>query len=272
MEKTRSTGQGKGKKMKTSRKPLEKLGTVSDYHGFRMHDFELDGCKCKIVEPKTPRPGKQWVWKAEFFEAFPKFELEMLARGFYLAFMSVGNTFGCPNAMKHFDVFYKELYENYGFAERVILLGLSRGGLYIYNWGSRNLDKVACVYGDNAVCDFRSWPAGRGTGIGSKDDWAKLIRDYEFKNEAEALAWTGNPVDNLRPFIKAGIPLVHTAGVDDTVVPSTENIDVLEKNYRGLGGGKLKVFRHPGGHHPHGLEDPAPLIEHILNVGIGLKP
>ena len=57
--------------------------------------------------------------------------------------------------------------------------------------------------------------------------------------------------------------LIHAARTEDTVVPIAENTDIVEKRYKELGG-SIKVFRHPGGHHPHGLDDPAPLIDYIL--------
>ncbi len=240
-------------------------GTVSDYSGYRLHTFQCDGCECRIVSPKRAVPGRRWIWKAEFFTAFPKFELEMLRRGWYVAYITVGNTFGCPSAMKHWDVFYRELTEHYGFDPKPVLLGLSRGGLYIYNWAAKNTDKVGAIYADNAVCDFKSWPGGKGHGDGSPEDWVKLIHDYGFRNEAEALAFRGNPIDEVEPIIRAGIPLIHAAGTDDTTVPCDENTDVMEKRVLSLCG-TIKIFRHPGGHHPHGLEDPTPLIEYLLGA------
>ena len=245
--------------------PLLGTETTGSYAGYPMYEFTIDGCPCKIVVPPKPLPGRQWVWKSEFFEAFPKFELAMVERGYYLVFMSVGNTFGCPSAMRHFDEFYRHLVEERGFHRRAVLLGLSRGGLYCYNWAAGNTDKVACIYADNAVCDFKSWPGGKGVGPGSPDDWAKLQKDYGFTSEAEALAWKFNPVDNLAPLAKAGIPLIHATRTEDTVVSATENTDVLERNYRALGG-SIKVFRHHGDHHPHGLDDPTPLIEYLESV------
>lgn len=235
---------------------------VNTYHGFVRHDFQLGENPVTIIEPRNPLPGRRWVWKAEFFTAFPTFDLAMLERGWWLAYMNVGNTFGCPSAMDRFDAFHEEMTGKYGFHPRPVLEGLSRGGLYVYNWTARNPDKVACLYADNAVCDFKSWPGGKGIGPGSPDDWSKLLIDYGFSSEEEALAYAGNPVDNLEPLARAGVPVIHAAATEDEAVPISENTDVVEKRYRQLGG-EIKVIRHPGGHHPHGLEDPTPIIEYV---------
>jgi Zn-dependent M28 family amino/carboxypeptidase len=73
---------------------LTGVDCIEKYFSCEMHEFAVDNCPCKVVVPANPLPGRPWIWKAEFFSAFPKFELEMLSRGFYLGFMSVGNTFG----------------------------------------------------------------------------------------------------------------------------------------------------------------------------------
>ena len=242
-------------------------GIVEDYHGYRLHRFEVDGLEAIVVEPKTAKPGRKWVWKAEFFSAFPKFELAMLERGFYLAFLNVGNTFGCPSAMTHFDEFHKTLTEEYSFSTHPIMLGLSRGGLYIYNWAVKNPDKVSCIYADNAVCDFKSWPGGKGDAPGSPKDWNKLLQDYNFASEEEASNYPNNPIDNLEVLAKAGIPLIHTSATEDEIVPISENTDILEARYKALGG-NIKVIRHPGKHHPHGLENPEPVINFINKFGV----
>jgi pimeloyl-ACP methyl ester carboxylesterase len=234
---------------------------ISPYSGYTMHEFDFGGCPCIVVEPANPIPGKRWVWKAEFFTAFPKFELEMLRRGWYLCFMSVGNTFGCPDAMQKFNTFYDFLTKVHGFHSRPVLLGLSRGGLYVYNWACANPEKTGCVYADNPVCDFKSWPGGKGIGPGSPDDWTKLLADYHFADEAEALAYP-QPIDNVGILLQAGVPLVHAARTEDEIVPIAENTDVMEARVKALGG-SLKVFRHPGNHHPHGLDDPAPMADWI---------
>ena len=132
---------------------------------------------------------------------------------------------------------------------------MSRGGLIIYNWAASNPGKVAAIYGDAPVCDFKSWPAGRGIGKGSLGTWKQCLAAYGF-TEAEAVAYKGNPIDRLAPLAKAGIPILHVVGDADKVVPITENSDLIEKRYKVLGG-KIHVIHKPGvGHHPTQPERP----------------
>lgn len=238
-------------------------GEISDtWRGYKRHLITIDGCNAWIVEPTTALPGNPWSWCLEFPEAFTdRIGVPMLLeKGFHHLHIDVGNTFGCPDALRHFDALYAAVIAK-GLASKGILIGISRGGLYAYNWASRNPDKVACIYGDAPVCDFKSWPAGKGIGKGSPSDWQALLQCYGFNDEAEALAWPHNPIDSLEPLAKAGIPLVHVVGDVDEIVPVTENTDVLEARYKALGG-NITVFHRPeAGHHPHGLDAPTPVVE-----------
>jgi hypothetical protein len=54
-------------------------------------------------------------------------------------------------------------------------------------------------------------------------------------------------------------------GDADEVVPVAENTAILEERYNKLGG-KIRVIHKPGiGHHPHSLQDPAPIVDFILS-------
>jgi pimeloyl-ACP methyl ester carboxylesterase len=183
---------------------------------------------------------------------------KLVADGFYYVHMSVGNTFGCPTAQAHLDAFYRHITAK-GLNAKGTLIGVSRGGLYAYRFAVAHPERVVCIYGDAPVCDFKSWPGGKGKGKGSAGDWKSLLTCYGFKDEAEALAYTGNPVDTLAPLAKAGIPLIHVVGDADDVVPVAENTALVQQRYKALGG-TIDVFHKPGcGHHPHGLDDPAPV-------------
>jgi hypothetical protein len=244
--------------------PPDFPGKTGDYHGFVQHEFTVDGCRAIVVSPKQEARHRPWIWRAEFFDHRPELDLALLNKGFFLTFIEVGNTFGCPSAMKHWDAFYRELTHTYGFYKKPVLEGLSRGGLYIYNWAAANPKSVGVLYGDNPVLDFKSWPGGKGKGPGSAPDWQKLINDYGFANEAEAMAYTKNPVDNLTAIAKAHIPIIHCAGDADEVVPYEENTVLLKERYEKLGGKIEVIVKHGYKHHPHGLDDPTPLVDFIF--------
>jgi pimeloyl-ACP methyl ester carboxylesterase len=243
-------------------------GRKSDWQGFDRYDFEVNGKSAIVVVPKQALPGRPWAWRGEFFGAFANADAELVAKGFHLAYLSVPDLFGSPEAVEHWDGFYKELTTKCGLAKRVALIGLSRGGLYCYNWAVVNSEKVACIYADAAVCDFKSWPGGKpkhlGKGDGSAVEWTKLLKAYSFNSDAEAIAYRGNPVDKLKPLADAHVPLLHVYGEADTVVPWDENTGVVAERYKQLGGSIMLIAKPGVGHHPHGLSDPSPIVEFIF--------
>jgi pimeloyl-ACP methyl ester carboxylesterase len=114
------------------------------------------------------------------------------------------------------------------------------------------------------VCDFKSWPGGKGKGKGSPGDWKACLAAYGFADEAAALAYQGNPIDALAPLAKAGVALIHVVGDADDVVPPAENAAIVEQRYRALGGTIEVIHKPTCGHHPHGLDDPQPVVDFIL--------
>ena len=57
------------------------------WNGFRRLDFTFEGRDAILVFPETPNEKKNWLLKTEYFGAFPAFEVEMLGRGWHLAFI-----------------------------------------------------------------------------------------------------------------------------------------------------------------------------------------
>lgn len=243
--------------------PATLAGKISEWHGFTRHDFPVDGRNVTVVSPKEAAAGKPWVWHGEFFGHKPAPDVALLKQGFHIVYMSVPDMLGSPTAVKHWNACYEALTTKHGFAKKAALVGLSRGGLYCYNWAAANPDKVACIYADAPVCDFKSWPGGKGKGPGDKHNWKLVIERYGFKNEAEALAYDKNPIDNLAPLAKAKVSLLHVYGDADEVVPWDENTGIVAERYRELGG-DITLIAKPGvKHHPHGLDDPTPIVEFI---------
>ena len=247
--------------------PLHKLlkswGTRTTWEGYACYEGQVTKRACKLVLPDVPDPRQRWAWRAEFFGAFTGVDLELVRRGFALAYMDVTDLYGSPAAVEHWDAFYHWATGKLGLHPRPALIGLSRGGLMVYNWAARHPDQTGCIYGDAPVMDFKSWPGGKGSSAGSAEDWQKCLSAYGL-SEPEALAYPLNPIDNLAPLAKLRVPLIHVCGTADEAVPVAENTAIAASCYSDLGGEMTVILKGGGGHHPHGLEIPTPVVEFIL--------
>lgn len=235
-------------------------GEPSDWKGFAKHDFEVDGRKCYVVAPKHAAPGNPWVWRARFPGYHAEADLILLQRGFHIAHMNTNGMLGSDAALDHWDTFYDTLAEKHGFARRVALEGVSRGGLFVYRWAARHPERVACIYADTPVLDFKSWPGGFADGMGDQKTWQNLLKQYGL-TEAQAKAWDKNPIDTaiLEPIAKAKVPILHIVSTNDKVVPPKENTNVLAKRYRKLGG-SIDIIEVQGTRlHGHHFDHPDPV-------------
>jgi pimeloyl-ACP methyl ester carboxylesterase len=238
---------------------------VSEWQGHARADFALpdDGAKCSVIAPKKAAEGSPWIWRARFFGHQPALDVGLLKAGWHVCYCDISNLYGSPKAVARWDKFHALATTKLGLAPKPVLEGMSRGGLIIFNWASANPDKVRAIYGDNPVCNFVSWPGGKN-GKRSDGDWKRCLAAYGI-DEADA-ATTRQPRDEatLKPIAAAKIPVFLVLGEADKVVPVAENADPLAATYKNLGG-PVRVWRKPGlGHHPHGLDPVAPLLEAIL--------
>ena len=116
-------------------------------------DVSIKGGKrrCVVVVPKKAAPGNPWSWRGCYWNHQPQTEVELLRRGFHIAFVA-------PDPVgqgKAWDLWYKFLTEKHGLAKKSAFVGMSKGGVNEFNWGGANPDKVACIYADNpAVYDY----------------------------------------------------------------------------------------------------------------------
>lgn len=210
-------------------------GQSDKWHGFDRQLFTFNGREAWIVNPSQSKVGNPWIWRAHFPNWHTDLDSILLTRGFHVVYVNTNDMFGSPAAMQVWDLFYDYLVATKQFSKKVALEGVSRGGLYVYNWAKRNPLKVACIYAEAPVLDFKSWPGGKGTGKGSPDDWKGVLSSYGF-TEAEAMAYANNPIDHLEGLAACKVPVLHAIGLNDKIVPPAENTFVLVKNYTALGG------------------------------------
>ncbi|MBB2148867.1 GDSL-type esterase/lipase family protein [Pedobacter gandavensis] len=237
----------------------------SSFYGYEELSFSFKGREALIVSPKLVAKGMPWVWRARFFGHEPQTDIALLERGFHVVYCDVAELFGNAEAIGIWNDFYKSL-QKMGFAKKAVMEGMSRGGVYVYNWAATNPDKVACVYADNPVLDLKSWPGGKGKGPGSKDNWAAFLKDYGYANDAEAAEFKGSPIDQIAAIVKGKYPMLHVCGDLDEVVPMAENSLPFAEKIKAAGGNIQLIHKPEGKHHPHSLPNPQPIVDFILKA------
>ncbi|HPT20864.1 MAG TPA: GDSL-type esterase/lipase family protein [Bacteroidales bacterium] len=243
---------------------LKSNAQETDYHGYKCLNFKFEGHDAKIVFPAKAEEQRHWIWRARFWGHEPQTEIALLEKGFHVVYVDGAEYCGNPDAVKLWNHFYDFLLKEYNLNPKAVLEGFSRGGLYVYNWGSENVEKVACIYADAPVCDLRSWPGGKGKGVGSPSDWKAHLAAYN-QTEETINDFKGMPIYNCRKLAEAGVPVLHVCGAEDKTVPIDENTYVLEKNYKEAGGNIKVIVKEGIDHHPHSLKDPSPIVRFILS-------
>ncbi|SHN02768.1 Alpha/beta hydrolase family protein [Cyclobacterium lianum] len=233
------------------------------FEEYEIKEFTFMGREAKVVFPKIRNPDNYWIWRARFWGHEPQVDKALLEKGFHLVYVDVADLYGNNEAVALWNKFYDHCISEYGLNPKVVLEGMSRGGLIVYNWASKNTDKVFCIYADAPVCDIKSWPGGMYNGSGSPEDWERCLKAYNL-DTISVKTFEDIPVNNSVNIAKAGIPVLHVYGDADTIVPYNENTELLAKKFRDAGG-TIEIIRKEGvGHHPHSLEDPKPIVEFIL--------
>lgn len=253
----------------------EPSGHQAKWHGYERIDFTVDGRSCYLVAPKIPASGRPWIWRARFPSYHPEVDQLLLERGFHIAYINTDDMLGSNAALKHWDAFYKYMTEQHKLASHVTLEAVSRGGLFAYRWAIQHPECVACVYADTPVLDFKSWPLGKGTGKGHQPTWQNLLKQYDLTHE-QALDYTGNPIDNLKPLAEAFIPLYHIVSLNDHIVPPEENTFILQQRYNKMGGEIIvetikEGTTESGGHH-FTLPDPNRAARFIIKNNFDMRP
>ena len=106
--------------------------------------------RCVVVVPKKAAPGNPWSWQGCYWNHEPQAEVELLRRGFHIAYISANTTL---RPGKEWDAWYAFLTRKHGLSARPAFVGMSRGGEFAYTWAAANPDKVSCIYADNTAAN-----------------------------------------------------------------------------------------------------------------------
>lgn len=227
---------------------------IGSFYGYPCAEFTFDNRDCKVVKPKWSAKGHPWVWRARFWGHEPQADIALLERGFHIVYCDVAELLGNDEAIGYWNDFYKMLNKA-GLNKKAVLEGMSRGGIYIYNWAAVNPDKVACVYADNALLDLRYWP-----------DTAILKKDYHLAYAGQIATLKASPIDKIPQIAKGNYPMLHLSADDDEAVDPSKNTLLFEQKIKEING-SITVLHKPGfKHHPHSFPNPTPIVEFILQA------
>ena len=233
-------------------------GEKSSWEGCDRYDFKVEGRDALVVIPKEAAPGRPWIWRPAFFGAFPSVDQALLKEGWHLAYYDVTHLYGSPRAVKLAKSFYDYVVPAFNLSEKVVVEGFSRGGYFAFAWADAYPETVSSLYVDAPVCDITSWP-----GRHQPEFWQGFLEEWGEKDEDVDSGFRGNAVNHLPRIAEAGIPIISVCGGADTGVPYDENMHKVRDAYQAMGGIVEVIVKPDCGHHPHSLEDPAPVVDFL---------
>lgn len=234
--------------------------TESLWNGFKRLDFRFEGRDAILILPDEPQKDKKWLYKTEYFNAFPSFEIEMLKQGYYVAHIDNKSRL-CPEEDKVMRPRFCEFLKvEFGLNEKCLPVGMSCGGMQAVYFAAEYPQYVAALYIDAPVLNLLSWPLGLGE--------SKHVCREEFEKAigipmSEMLCYRKHPIDYKEALLKSGIPVFMICGNSDMTVPYNENGKILSDFFKANNGNLTEIVKKDCDHHPHGLEDNTPLIEFV---------
>lgn len=214
--------------------------------------YDFNGYEATVIIPD--KPNGKWLWKTEFFYAFDDAERALSESGYTRVYYSISNKYGSVEAVRLMHNFHLDLVKRYPLNEKACLIGMSRGGLYAFNYALFYPEYVNKVYLDAPVLDLRTWPP-KGSG-----EYEEFLNEYCLNDETFA-QFSSNPVDKLAEYFSHGIPTLLVAGCADEVVPFDKNSNVFIE-YCKKNGVDLTYYLKPEcKHHPHSLKDVKPILD-----------
>ncbi len=181
-----------------------------------------------VLAPKAAAPGRPWVLRADLVWRDAVVDLALLQKGFHIVTGPRPRDPGVT-VLQEWQALYEYLV-NQGFSTKPVMEGAGAAAGEAYDWAIANPDKVSCIYGENPV-----------------------LRNYTSKTQ---------PLDNLAPLAKAGVPLLHVCGSLDPWLETQTR--VAQKRYQELGGRITVMIKEGEGHYPLAPENPQPVVDFIV--------
>ena len=232
----------------------------TEYHGFKRIDFMFENTEAILVFPNSESNKKNWVFKMEYFDAFPDVELSLLKDGYYLAFLKNMNRWCMEEDLDKKKRFCDYLTKIYGLNEKCVPVGMSCGGLIATSFAIKYPEHVSVMYLDAPVLNLLSCPGGFGV---AKNELLKEFLTVTGMTISELVCYRNSPIDKMESLKESKIPVVLIYGEQDIVVPFIENGMILKKYLDEHNIPCLCIGKSNCAHHPHGLDDSSIIVDFI---------
>ncbi len=170
-----------------------------------------------MVHPTVPSNG-YWVWKAEYFDAFPNFEEATVQRGYHICFIDHDNRRASPDSIEQSARFLKFVAEKYNVKQRGIAVGMSCGGLISTTPAEKRPELIDVPHLHAPVINVLSLAGFGEIKENSPDSFRREIFDTYNLSPSSPVSFRGSPIDNMRPLIDRKIPVIMLYGNMDKVV------------------------------------------------------
>lgn len=239
--------------------------TESIWNGFQRIVFLFEGREAILVFPKHKNENSNWLLKTEYFGAFPRFEIEMLHRGWHLAYIKNVTRWCLEEDLDLKKRFIDFLSAEYGLYKKCVPVGMSCGGLIAVKFAAKYPDCVSALYLDAPVMNFLSCPAGLGK---ANNQMMAEFTQATGMTLSQLICYREHPIDKMHLLLKNKIPIILVYGDSDDTVPYEENGLLLEAYYQKNSGILVAIGKENCGHHPHGLTDNTPIIEFVERFSV----
>ena len=231
----------------------------SVWNGFTRLDFMFEDRQAILIVPNEAdkRPNGNWMLKTEYFDAFPNFEIEMVKRGWHLAYLQNKSRWVFPDDIDAKARFADYLKAEFGLAKRCLPVGMSCGGMHAVYFAAKYPQYIAALYLDAPVMNLLSCPGDMGI---ANCGMFEEFQAHTGMTRSRLICYRNHPIDVADRLIEAKIPVFLVCGDSDTVVPYCENGELLYEKYKQAGEEITLVLKPGCDHHPHGMDDLTSLI------------
>ena len=220
------------------------------WNGFSCKTFTFEDRTAIVVFPKEGTANGRLALKTEYWGAFPDVEIQLLQKGFHLAFLKNETRFVTKHDCNVRAAFVRHLAKEYDLSEKCVPIGMSLGGAQAVLFAGCHPELVSCMYLDAPCLNYCMYTKPR-----FRSTWDnEFLSVYPGTKYHQILSFPDHPINMADILVEHRIPVMLVYGTEDLTVLYVENGLMLEQAYEGTG--LLQTFAvDDRGHHPHGAFD-----------------